>query len=109
MRRHRSPTGAGIVRTRGAADAATPTRGSVTNVGRDTARIAFFHADRRVERRPDYCGGDLPKDSRQVADRWQKRNSAAKIHLRSATNLCPLTIVKVAMGDNPNIRYRAEF
>jgi hypothetical protein len=54
-RRHRSPTGAGIVRTRGSANAATPTRGSVTNVGRDLARTAFFHADRRLKRRPCFA------------------------------------------------------
>ena len=105
--RHRSPTEAGIVRTRNVADVATPTRGSVTNGGRDLARTAFFHAGRCLKHRLNFCGGDLPKDSRQAADRWHERNMRRENSHRSATNLYPLTIVAAAIGDNLNIRVRA--
>jgi hypothetical protein len=55
------------------------------------------------------CGSDLPKDSRQAADRWHKRNMRRRNSDRSATNLCLLTIVNETMGHNPNIRFRAGF
>jgi N-acetylmuramoyl-L-alanine amidase len=52
------------------------------------------------------AGGDLPKDRRQAANRWRRRNMRRGNAHRLATNLCTLTIVNAAMGDNPNIRCR---
>ena len=102
MCRHRSPDGAGTRRHAAPPLRSPPARRSVTNVGRSVARTAFFHAGRRPTA-PALPAGDLPKGSGRLPIGGIRATCARKF-TRSATNLCVLTIVNEALGDNPNIR-----